>query len=252
MTYFAVDDGFWAHPKTDGLSDGAVALWTKAGSWSSRYLTDGKVPARTIAKLGHTMEQAEELVHAGLWAGLLDGVHCGFLFHQWQDHQPTKESVEKKRARWRSTQRGKRAAESLRNSGMSTLDTTEDSALESKCPSPSPSPSPVPEEEKSATEVATVPPKAKKQNAALIALKAALKRHIEVPPALSAGPAKTAAARLQSVIDAGHASDLDEAATCLVLAAVASGKPFPWCLHDAKPAPKTTSNSLNQRPEWMP
>lgn len=35
MTWFKVDDAFWGHPKQTALPPGPVALWVRAGSWSS-------------------------------------------------------------------------------------------------------------------------------------------------------------------------------------------------------------------------
>lgn len=48
MPDFRVDDGFGNHPKTVGLSLEAIGLWTLAGAWSMRYLTDGHVPAEVM------------------------------------------------------------------------------------------------------------------------------------------------------------------------------------------------------------
>ena len=70
MTWFHVDDGFWGHPKLDGMTHGAIALWVVAGSWCARYLKDGVVPVDRVAKLGFGLDHANELVRAGLWAGL--------------------------------------------------------------------------------------------------------------------------------------------------------------------------------------
>lgn len=131
MPYFAVDDGMYDHPKFDGLSDAAVALWAKAGSWSMRYLTDGHVPADRVRKLGYEMEAAEELVRRGLWCGLLDGLQAGFRFHEWEKHQNSKAEVEKARDRWREEKRIKRAAKSDRKPEMSGPDSGVDSGKDS-------------------------------------------------------------------------------------------------------------------------
>jgi hypothetical protein len=41
---FRVSDGFPDHPKTLGLTLEAIGLWTLAGCWCARYLTDGYIP----------------------------------------------------------------------------------------------------------------------------------------------------------------------------------------------------------------
>lgn len=138
MPYFAVDDGLYDHPKFDGLSDSALALWVRAGSWCMRYLTDGKVPADRVRKLGYGEEQAQELVRRGLWTGLQDG----FRFHEWLKHQESKHDIEKHRDRWREEKRAKRRAKSHAKEEMSGADSDTDSGAESACPNPTqPNPS---------------------------------------------------------------------------------------------------------------
>lgn len=96
-------------------------------------------------------------------------------------------------------------------------------------------------------------PKApRKPDEAKLALKSALAANIPVPPAISGGPMTKAAERLRGMLKAGKASSLGEAADMLVRAALASGKPFPWCLLDADPlrAPnRPTSSRDDLRPK---
>lgn len=103
MTWFKIDDGFWSHPKVAMLSDGAVALWARAGSYSCQHLTDGAV-ARTLLRMLGTVEAADELVAAGLW----DATPDGWVFHDWSEYQETSEVVKKRRDAWRSRQRRSR------------------------------------------------------------------------------------------------------------------------------------------------
>ena len=93
MPWFKVDDGFHGHPKVVELSLSAVGLWTVAGSWSAKYLTDGAVPDKTIVRLGGTPELAAELVAADLWIGEA-GSH---LFKSWSTYQPMRDEVEAER-----------------------------------------------------------------------------------------------------------------------------------------------------------
>lgn len=100
MTWFKVDDKFWSHRKTRTLSDAAVALWVRAGSYSGDHLTDGVIETHDIEFLNGTKSAAEELVTAGLW---LHHVR-GYCFHDWTEYQPTKAKRDAERASWRERQ----------------------------------------------------------------------------------------------------------------------------------------------------
>lgn len=93
MTWFKVDDKFWSHRKTRRLTDAAVALWVKAGSFCGDHLTDGVVELDDIEFMGHDKATAEELVKAGLWKRH----DQGYEFHDWHEYQPTKTKVETER-----------------------------------------------------------------------------------------------------------------------------------------------------------
>ena len=109
MTWFRIDDGFNDHPKVDALEDGpcadaAESLWLRAGVWSAKHLTDGFIPVGRAKRLARNRKAPAELVRVGLW----EAVDGGYQYHDWPDHQPTKEDVEAKRslenarkARWR-------------------------------------------------------------------------------------------------------------------------------------------------------
>jgi hypothetical protein len=90
MTWFKVDDSFYDHPKVFDAPDCALALWTRAGAWSARNLTDGFVPAGMPARFCDDPERAvKELLNRGLWRR----TKGGYLFHDWSVYQPTKEEV---------------------------------------------------------------------------------------------------------------------------------------------------------------
>ncbi|GAB3125822.1 hypothetical protein [Glaciibacter psychrotolerans] len=93
MPWFKVDDGFHGHPKVVDLSMAAIGLWTVAGSWCAKYLTDGFVPDRTVTRLGGSPDEAAELVKSVLW----DAAEGGYQFKDWEDYQPLKEEVEAER-----------------------------------------------------------------------------------------------------------------------------------------------------------
>jgi hypothetical protein len=90
MPWFKVDDSFYDHPKVWDAPDCAVALWVRAGSWSARNLQDGFVPARMPARFCDDPEKAvRELLERGLWRR----TKGGFLFHDWDRYQPTREEA---------------------------------------------------------------------------------------------------------------------------------------------------------------
>lgn len=102
MTWFRVDDGFGDHPKVDALGDGpcrdaAIALWTLAGAWAARHLTDGYVSAGRVERIGvkNPIKAAAELVRVGLW----DATDDGYQFRNWNEYQPTRAKVEAERGK---------------------------------------------------------------------------------------------------------------------------------------------------------
>jgi hypothetical protein len=102
---FQVDSDFYDHPKTIGMSDAAVALWTRAGSYSAAKLTDGFIAEHVLALLSRSPEEAcEELVSRGLWRRTKDG----FKFHQWDHRNLTKSRVEAEREDARTRKRKQR------------------------------------------------------------------------------------------------------------------------------------------------
>ncbi len=132
MPYFAVDDGLYDHPKFDGITDASLALWTRAGSWCMRYLTDGFVPSDRVRKLGYDTPQSDELVRRGIW----HGVQGGFRFHEWLKHQDSKADIEKHRDRWREEKRSKRRLKTHGKQEMSGSDSDAESGVDSTCPNP--------------------------------------------------------------------------------------------------------------------
>jgi len=124
VTWFKVDDTFYDHPKLKNiprgvLRKGSVALWVSAGSWCSRYLRDGQIPADQVIELGATKKEAEWLRAVGLWHGegeTCDSPDCiaspvpqGFYqFHEWPVYQQTREEVELDRHANRLRQRAHR------------------------------------------------------------------------------------------------------------------------------------------------
>jgi len=96
VTWFKIDDSFYDHPKVFDAPDCAVALWTRAGTWSARNLTEGFVPAGMPARLcGDPDTAVRELVRRGLWIK----ASGGYRFHDWHRYEPSKDAVEDLRAK---------------------------------------------------------------------------------------------------------------------------------------------------------
>lgn len=90
MTWFKVDDSFYDHPKVFDAPDCAVALWTRAGCWAARNLTEGFVPSSLPARLcGDPDTAVADLLRRGLWVR----ASGGYRFHDWQQYQPSAEQV---------------------------------------------------------------------------------------------------------------------------------------------------------------
>lgn len=106
MTWFKVDDSFWANPKVLRISAEAIALWVKAGAWSCQNLTDGHIDKSFIPIFRQPDTAADELEDAGLWEDHGDT----WYFHDWDQYQETSEAVKKRREQSRERQRKARAA----------------------------------------------------------------------------------------------------------------------------------------------
>lgn len=81
----------WSHPKFLGLSDAAGFLWLRALSYSKAMETYGVIHAKLLPVFGKSPEVAAELVEAGLW----DATDDGWAFHDWTDHQASREDAER-------------------------------------------------------------------------------------------------------------------------------------------------------------
>lgn len=115
MTWCKLDDSFWDHPKVIALYDGehaadAIALWTRCASWSSKHLTEGRIPRGFVRQLPHAVGAAE-LVRVGLWSETADG----YQFNGWLERNPSKAAVEGDRARNAARQAQWRERNAVRN-----------------------------------------------------------------------------------------------------------------------------------------
>ena len=92
MPWGRLDDSLYDHPKLDRLRHrlAAVGLHALALSWCNRWLTDGHVSRRQVAKLGGTARLADDLVGAGLWER--DGQD--YRIHDFLEFNQSREEVE--------------------------------------------------------------------------------------------------------------------------------------------------------------
>lgn len=117
MPWFKVDDGFATSKPVLRIPRryrcAAIGLWTLAGTWCAKELTDGHVPAHYLEEVGTTKAIADHLVKAELW----EITETGWLFIGWEKYQPTRADVlverqkeaDRKRA-WREAKAAKTAA----------------------------------------------------------------------------------------------------------------------------------------------
>lgn len=111
MPWFKVDDTFPHHAKVMSAGNAAIGLWVRAGAWSMQQLTDGFVPTHVARQLG-TRTEAARLVDNGLWIEKDDG----YLFHEWEQRQPSRVQVEADRNAARERQRrGREQAKTRRD-----------------------------------------------------------------------------------------------------------------------------------------
>jgi hypothetical protein len=98
MVWFRMDDSFPSHPKVLGIPRrdrlAAVGLWTLAGGWCAKQLTDGYLAKHMLEEIGGSPRLASTLVEVGLWE-VSEG---GYQFHDWGHYNPTREEVEADRA----------------------------------------------------------------------------------------------------------------------------------------------------------
>lgn len=158
MPWFKVDDQLAMHIKTIEAGNAALGVWVRAGSWASANLTDGFVPESLMAALGAREADVAALVRVGFWRE----VEGGWQFHDWDEYQPTADSVrqerEAARQRKRKQRRNERGEFTNDVTPVSRRDTPRDSQRDSRRSHarPVPVPDPVPVNDDSlVTEVST-------------------------------------------------------------------------------------------------
>lgn len=105
MPWFRVDDTLHSHPKIRRAGLAAMGLWTIAGSYSCQYLTEGFVPDWVVNSHKSGSRLAHILISSGLWERSERDGETGYLFHDWDHFQMSKEEIEADREHNRERQR---------------------------------------------------------------------------------------------------------------------------------------------------
>lgn len=95
MAWVRIDDGAWDHPKQLQAGPMAVALWMWGLCYCSRHLTDGTIPTAALVTSGvpKAATEAGKLVAAGLWERADDA----YVVHDYDDYNPSRAQVERRR-----------------------------------------------------------------------------------------------------------------------------------------------------------
>lgn len=225
MTWFKVDDTFYAHPKVVALEAGpccyeAISLWVLAGSWSAGQLTDGEIPSSLVRKLGFKPRVAQELIRVGLWRE----TDHGYAFHEWSNYQPTREEVENRRHA--TKERVSRHRNGVTNASRNSVQTSAGDGVSNAAPVPSRPDlrSPHTPQGVGPTRCATPGPERETANLVAAAIRCeAHARQLEPAPLVPKGDLRRTAERVDALVRDGVAPDALTAATALVRAAFALG-----------------------------
>lgn len=98
MPWVKLDDGLWSHPKINGVSNDALALYICGLSYAGQYVTDGMLSYAIVERLAAFRRTGpsvtEELVDARLW----ERVERGFQIHDYLGYNKSRDEIERDRA----------------------------------------------------------------------------------------------------------------------------------------------------------
>ena len=97
MAWARLNDGIFDHPKCIDAGEDATNLFVRSIVWCSKQLTDGRVPKAALRVLTQRRDAealAAKLLEVGLWEER-DGA---WWVHDFLDYNPSRESVEGRRA----------------------------------------------------------------------------------------------------------------------------------------------------------
>jgi hypothetical protein len=117
MTWVKLDDQFFEHRKTRGLSKDAQLLFLASLAYSASRLTDGALDAKAVRILRATVdvdqETVSELSKAGMWEP--SNGSADYMIHDYLDYNPSAADVaEAKAARQAAGQAGGQASAQAR------------------------------------------------------------------------------------------------------------------------------------------
>jgi hypothetical protein len=138
---FRVADTAPEHPKLRAAGLAAAGLWSLAGAWSMRELTDGWVPEYWVASWPQGSKQAAALVRVGLWRKERRSGIDGYRFHDFLDYQRASEQFHGERAKAReraAKSRARRAERAPHADRDVTRDVRSGHNEVTQAPSPSP------------------------------------------------------------------------------------------------------------------
>lgn len=104
MAWFRIDDKMHSHPKIRQAGLAAAGLWAVSGPYSRDYSLDGRVPVEWVTTWPQGRKLAGVLVTVGLWHALPTDCPCvlptvdqgkgGWVFHDWNDCNPSEAEME--------------------------------------------------------------------------------------------------------------------------------------------------------------
>lgn len=106
MPWFKVDDGYWHDVQMTSLSDGAQALWLRAGTYSAQKMLDGFIPDEALRLLRVRKRYIEELERAAVWRRSAGG----WLAVRWQENIRSRSDIEADRDKTKQRVRSHRNA----------------------------------------------------------------------------------------------------------------------------------------------
>lgn len=145
MTWARIDDGYFDHPKISGLSQDAQLLHLRAILYSSRFLTDGVVPAHLLKVFvkKRVEKVVKELISCSLFVQKSDG---NYEIKDYLEYQSSKKDVEELK------EEARKRAQKYRDSKKNSTSVTETSHMTrhdayseiTEPPTPTPTPTPTP------------------------------------------------------------------------------------------------------------
>jgi hypothetical protein len=108
MSWFRVSDGWTEHPRFADADAADIAFWLACVAYCARNQTDGVIQKRTLKRIRFcTQKRVNKMYELGL---LIDSGNGSVLIRDYLDHNPSKASIQERKAKWRERQRRYRDA----------------------------------------------------------------------------------------------------------------------------------------------